>query len=290
MKKIRKAVIPVAGYGTRFLPATKAMPKEMLTIVDKPVIQYVVEEAIEAGIEEIIFITSSNKRALEDHFDSNFELEERLRRSGKEKELKQIIEISNLARFVYIRQKVQRGSADAILTAKSLVGDEPFLVLLGDEFVSSTPGRAKQLIDIYHKSDSPVITVMESQSEADTFKYGFISAREENGMLRVLDVVEKPGPEKVPSKYAVIGGYIFEPEVFKIFEELPQDTNGETSFADGLLQFCQSRPVHAHLMRDFQYYDAGSKSGFLKANVDFGLTHPDTKEELRDYLRKLQLD
>jgi len=283
MFRVRKAVIPAAGYGTRFLPVTKASPKEMLPIVDKPVIQYVVEEAVEAGIEEIIFITSSNKRALEDHFDYNFELEEQLRRSGKDKELKEIRSISDMARFVYVRQKEAKGNGHAVLMAKDLIGDEPFLVLWGDEFLSCNPGRSNQLVDAYQKTQASVITVIKTTDPADTNKYGYIEAQKINGLYKIKHLIEKPGPEKAPSNLASIGGYVFTPTIMSILENLPEK-NGEIWLADAIDRLAQTEPVYACELVDASYYDSGSKFGFIKANIDFGLKHPETKQALLEYL------
>jgi len=286
-KKVRKAVIPAAGYGTRFLPVTKASPKEMLPIVDKPVIQYVVEEAVHAGIEEIIFITSSNKRALEDHFDYNFELEERLRRSGKEEQFKQIRDISDMARFVYVRQKEARGNGHAVLVARDLIGDEPFLVLWGDEFVSAEPERATQLVTAYQETHHSVITVIETNDPADTEKYGYIDSVPENGLERVKGLIEKPGRKAAPSNLASIGGYVFTPRILSILERLPEH-NGEIWLADAIAELARQEPVYAKKLTDATYYDSGSKFGFIKANIDFGLKHPETKTQLLEYIQQLR--
>lgn len=286
-RKIRKAVIPAAGYGTRFLPVTKASPKEMLPIVDKPVVQYVVEEAVAAGIEEVIFITSSNKRTLEDHFDYNFELEEKLKGSGKAHLYDEIRRISDMARFVYIRQKEARGNGHAVLMAKDLIGDEPFLVLWGDEFVSCDPSRSAQLVEAFHKTGSSVIAAFETADAADTKKYGYVDGEQENDLVRVRQLIEKPGPDKAPSNLAVVGGYVFNPTIFPVLESLPE-RHGEKWLADAVHQLAQTEPVFARVLENATYYDSGSKFGFIKANIDYGLKHPETKEPLLEYLRQLR--
>jgi UTP--glucose-1-phosphate uridylyltransferase len=251
------------------------------------VVQYVVEEAVEAGIEEIIFITSSNKRALEDHFDYNFELEYRLKESGKEEQYQQIRAISDMARFVYVRQKEQKGTGHAILTAKDLIGDEPFLVLWGDEFLVSQPSRSQQLVKAFQEKNAPIITVIKTDDPDDTNKYGYIKADKDNGLLKVLALIEKPGPEKVPSNLASVGGFILTPDIFPIIEKLPAK-NGEIWLADAINQLCQQRPVFAQELVDATYYDSGSKFGFIKANIDFGLKHPETREPLLEYIKQLR--
>ena len=234
-QKVKKAIIPAAGYGTRFLPFTKSSPKEMLPIVDKPVIQYVVEEAVEAGIEEIIFITSSNKRTLEDHFDYNLELEQRLKESGKTDLLKQIRDISDAARFVYVRQKEQKGNGHAILMAKNLVDGEPFLVLWGDEFIKASPNRSKQLVDMHEKWNAPVLTVIETNNPDDTEKYGYIKGDKlEDGIFKVEGLVEKPGKNNAPSNLASIGGFILNEDIFPILENIKPGKGGEIVLAEAV--------------------------------------------------------
>lgn len=285
-KRVRKAVIPAAGYGTRFLPVTKSSPKEMLPVVDKPVIQYVVEEAVAAGIEEIIFITSSNKRALEDHFDYNFELEEKLKASGKIEQYNQIRAISDMARFVYVRQKEARGTGHALLMAKDLLGDEPFLVLWGDEFVTADPVRAVQLVELFNEKQAPVLSVIHTTDPADGARYGFVEATKANGDLKVERLIEKPGAGKASSPYASIGGMILTPEIFPFIENLPPKNN-EIYLADAIDLMAKEQPVYARELVGATYYDSGSKFGFIKANIDFGLQHPETKEELLAYLKEL---
>lgn len=286
-KKVRKAVIPAAGYGTRFLPVTKASPKEMLPIVDKPVIQYVVEEAVSAGIEEIIFITSSNKRALEDHFDYNFELEEKLKDKGKNEQLRSIREICDMAKFVYVRQKEARGNGHAVLMARELVDDEPFLVLWGDEFLSVDPPRSVQLIKAFEQKEAPIITVIKTDDPRDTEKYGFIDYEDEDGLKRVKRLIEKPGVDRAPSNLGSIGGYVLTADIFPIIEALPEHL-GEIWLPEAINEYAKKKPVYAKELVGATYYDSGSKFGFIRANLDLALKHPETKEELLAYLKQLR--
>lgn len=286
--KVRKAVIPAAGYGTRFLPVTKSSPKEMMPIIDKPIIQHVVEGAVEAGVEEIIFVTSSNKRALEDYFDYNFELEEKLKRSGKMEQFQAIRAISDMARFVYVRQKEARGTAHAVMTAKDLIGDEPFLVLYGDEFIAATPSAPKQMVETFEKAGGPVVSVMFTDKPEDTTKYGYAKYQEDSrGFKKIETVMEKPGPQQVPSHWACAGGYILTPEIFSIIADLPEH-NGEFYLSEAFNILAQRTPVFAHELTDSTYYDTGSKFGYLKANIDFGLQHPETRDLLLAYLKNLR--
>jgi UTP--glucose-1-phosphate uridylyltransferase len=277
---IRKAIIPVAGMGTRFLPATKAQPKEMLTLVDKPVIQYIVEEAVAAGIEQIIFITSQTKRAIEDHFDTNFELETRLKEKGKEAQLKQVQEISQMASFVYIRQKEPRGDGHAILHAKDLVGDEPVAVLFGDDLVDNEVPCIKQLIDVYEKYRDPVIAVQQIPKK-EISGYGVIAGHDMGNRLHeVTGFVEKPKPEEAPSNLAVIGKYIITPEVFAELEKEPAGKDNEIRLADAFINLIGKRSIYAHEFEGTRY-DCGNKLGFLQASIDFGLKHPEVNGDGR---------
>lgn len=285
--KVRKAIIPAAGYGTRFLPATKASPKEMLPIVDKPVIQYIVEEAVSAGIEEIIFVTSSNKRALEDHFDYNFELEQRLQASGKTEQYDEIRRISDQAKFIYVRQKEPKGNGHAVLTARELIGDEPFLVLWGDEFMDATPPRSVQLVEAYQQKQAPVIAVIKTTDPEDTKKYAYIEGQGDNGLTLIKSLIEKPGLDQAPSDLASIGGYILTPEIFPILQNLPPN-KGEVVLADGLNILAKQTALYAQEIKSATFYDSGSKFGFIKANIDFGLKHPQTRDELLAYLGQLR--
>ena len=288
-KKVRKVVIPAAGFGTRFLPATKASPKEMLPIVDKPIIQYVVEQAVEAGIEEIIVVTGWHKRAIEDHFDTHFELEARLDKDGKVKELAEIRRISNLANFVYVRQKEPLGNGHAVLVAKDIVGDEPFLVMWGDEFFQASPVAPKQLIDAYEKYGAPVIAGVRIE-KPDLSKYGIADITPvKDNIFKIAKIVEKPDPDEAPSDLATHGSYLFTPDVFEILEDLKPGRDGEIWIADAIDQLILRRDVYACELQNAKYYDCGSKVSYLKAVIDHGLAREDVNGELREYLKSLKL-
>lgn len=294
MKKVRKAVIPAAGFGTRFLPATKAMPKEMLPIVDKPIIQYVVEEAIEAGIEQIILVTGWHKRAIEDHFDKHFELEARLEKDGKTELLHEVQRISELANFVYVRQKEALGNGHALLVAKEIVGDEPVVMLWGDDFVAAEPSRTKQMIAAYEKYGTSILSGIRTKDPEDTKKYGYVGGRDVgDGVIEVSQFVEKPGPDKAPSDLAVVSGFLFTPDIFDALERAISDTidkGEELYYVDGVNNMMKDgKKVHAIEVKNSKYYDCGSKIGYLKTVIDHGLLHEDINEELRAYLRSLDL-
>ena len=283
-RKITKAIIPVAGFGTRFLPATKATPKEMLPILDKPVVQYIVEEAVASGIRDIILVTGSAKRPIEDHFDRDEELEAHLARQGKKEFLKIVKDIAGLANFIYVRQKGPYGNGTPVLNCRHIIGDEPFAVLLADDvFVGKKP-RLKQLMDVYEKYGDPVVTAYQVSSE-ETKKYGIIDGAEvEPGVLQVRRVVEKPGPDKAPSRLALVGGYILTPDIFEILDKTPLGKDKELWLADGLETLLKKRPLYAKRI-DGKYYDAGSIAGWLKAKIDFALERPEMKGELKKYLK-----
>jgi len=285
---VSKAIIPAAGLGTRFLPATKASPKEMLPLVDKPLIQYAVEEAVAAGIRDIIVITGRGKRAIEDHFDLSFELEEVLKESGKDTLLKEIRRISELANFCYIRQRHARGLGDAILCAQHLIGDEPFAVLLGDEVIDAAVPATRQLIDLYEDLGTPVLGVQEVEPE-EVSHYGIITPQPVRpGLFQVTDMVEKPAPKEAPSRLAVIGRYILPPSIFSILEKTPPGKNQEIQLTDALRRLAQSAPMHACLVSGTRH-DAGDKLGFLKATVAFGLKNPELGGRFSSYLKGLKL-
>ncbi|MFA6423062.1 MAG: UTP--glucose-1-phosphate uridylyltransferase GalU [Patescibacteria group bacterium] len=289
MKKIRKAVIPAAGFGTRFLPATKAMPKEMMPVVDKPVIQYVVENAVASGIEQIIIITGLNKRAIEDHFDYNFELEMRLSESGKDEELKQIRAISDMCKFVYVRQKEQKGTGHAILCAKDVVGNEPFVVLWGDDFFY-TKGKVhcQQLIDVYNKNGGSVLSVVERAEKEDSYKYGFIKHGEQkDDIIKVEALVEKPGPEAQPSKLATMSGFLLSPQIFDILEKQEPGKGGEIWLSDAINRLCQIDDVFAKKI-DGKHYDCGNKLSYVIANIEMALEREEFNGKLVNYLKSLQ--
>ena len=288
MKKITKAVIPAAGFGTRFLPQTKAMPKEMLPVVDKPVIQYVVEEAVASGIEDIIIVTGPSKRAIEDHFDRSYDLENFLEKAGKEEQLEEIRRIANLANFIYIRQKGPYGNAGPVLTAKPLLGDEPFAVLWGDEFIYSQPPRLRQLIDAFNKYESTIISGVRIERKEDLSKYGISKIEPVSGNIyRILEIVEKPDPEKAPSNLATHGAYIFTNSIFKYLENLKPGKGGELWLPEAVSQQIQDEKVYTVEIQNAKYYDTGDKMGYLKAVIDFTLSHPEFAGEIRKYLREI---
>ncbi len=286
MKKVKKAIIPAAGLGVRFLPATKAQPKEMLPIIDKPTIQYIVEEAVASGIEDILIITGRNKRAIEDHFDRSPELEARLRKTEKTALLELVQGIGRLADIHYVRQKEPLGLGHAIYCARRFVGDEPFAVLLGDDIVRSRVPCLKQLMDLYEEVQSSVIAVMEVPQE-DVCKYGILDATGERpGIYRINDLVEKPPVEEAPSRLAVMGRYIIDPRVFTILAETKPGAGGEIQLTDALKVLCQERPMYG-LAFNGKRYDVGDKLGYLQATVEFALERPDLADEFREYLQSV---
>lgn len=281
---IRKAIIPVAGFGTRFLPATKAQPKEMLTVVDKPVIQYIVEEAVASGIKDIILITGQNKRAIEDHFDRNFELEYRLRRQKKDKIIKEVNRISDLANFIYIRQKVPLGDGHALLAAKDLVGDEPVAVLFGDDIVDAREPVIKQLLQIYEKYQDPVVGIMKVAKKFVS-KYGIVDGKlMDRRVWQVDSMVEKPSPGEVRSNMAITGRYVITPEVFWHLERAKKGKGGEIRLIDGLNGFLKKRSIYAYEYEGLRF-DCGDKLEFLKATVHYGLKHKELNSGFGKYLK-----
>ena len=289
MHKVRKAVIPAAGFGTRFLPETKAMPKEMLPIVDKPIIQYVVEQAVAAGIEEIILVTGWHKRAIEDHFDRHFELEARLEKDNKVELLAQVKQISELANFVYVRQKEALGNGHAVLTAKEIVGDEPFLVMWGDEFFQAEPNAPTQLIAAYEKFNAPVIAGVRIP-QADLHKYGIADIEPvEDNIFKIKKIVEKPESSFAPSDLATHGSYLFKPDIFEILENLAPSQSGEIWLADAIDELIKKRDVYAVELKDAKYYDCGNKLEYLKTVVDMGLAHPEIKDDFAAFLKNLKI-
>jgi UTP--glucose-1-phosphate uridylyltransferase len=289
---VRKAVFPAAGLGTRFLPATKAQPKEMLPLVDKPTIQYVVEEAVASGLDQIIIVTGRNKRAIEDHFDAAFELEYYLNDRGKMEELAQIKTISELASVCYVRQKEPLGLGHAILCARFLVGSEPFAVFLGDDIIGGAPVPCmRQLLDVFARFRHPVIAVERVPPER-VQQYGVIAARPVDGAGRrvweITDLVEKPRPEQAPSDLAIIGRYVLTPDLFDLLAETAPDGRGEIQLTDGLRRLRRLRPMYA-VEFEGKRFDTGDKLGFLKATVEFALARPDLADDFRAYLRSLDL-
>lgn len=284
--KVRKVVIPVAGFGTRLLPATKAQPKEMMPVLDKPTIQYIVEEAVRAGITDVILVTGQNKRAIEDHFDRNEFLENYLLDAGKKEAHETIKRIASMANFIYIRQKGPYGTGTPILNAKALIGDEPFAVVHGDD-IFACPGKSHltQLIETYEKYGDPVLTAYKTDSEG-TKKYGIIEGvKVESNVFQVSTLVEKPGPENTTSRLASIGGYILTPDIFDELEKMPHKRGREFYLVDAIARLLKRRPVYAKLIEG-TYYDTGSKLSWLKTNLDFGLNDPEIGPELKKYLKK----
>ncbi|MDO8499854.1 MAG: UTP--glucose-1-phosphate uridylyltransferase [bacterium] len=282
---IRKLVIPVAGLGTRFLPATKAQPKEMLPVVDKPIIQYVVEDAVRSGITDIIMVTGPSKRAVEDHFSPNYELVNLLKKQGKTDAAEDVKKIADMANFIFIRQKGPYGNGTPVLCAKDIIGDEPFAVMWGDEFFyAPKKPQLQQLIDVYEKYGDPVVTGYEVD-DAGTDKYGIIDGAEvESGVVQVKNIIEKPGPAKAPSRLASLGGFVFTPDIFAALEKTKLGKGGELWLVDAVFKLLKTRPIYAKKI-DGQYYDTGSKLGYLKANVEFALRDEKLKEEFRRYLK-----
>jgi len=289
--RVRKAVFPAAGWGTRFLPATKAQPKEMLPLVDKPVIQYAVEEAVAAGIEQVIIVTSSQKRAIEDHFDLSFELEHLLEERGDIEMLRQIRHISDLAQVAYIRQKEQLGLGHAVLMAKELVGHEPFAVILSDDVVVGDRPCIGQLMHAYQQVHSSVVAVAEVPRE-ETNRYGIIAvdptveAMDYGRLHRVSRVVEKPLADEAPSNLAIVGRYILTPKIFDKLEQTPRGAGGEIQLTDAIEALMEEQQVYAYRF-DGVRYDAGTTMGWLKASVELALQRPDLGREFREYLRAL---
>lgn len=284
--KITKAIIPVAGLGTRFLPATKAQPKEMLSIVDKPVIQFLVEEAVASGIKEIIFVTGKGKRAIEDHFDTASELEEILRERGKRELVREIRKISNLAHFTYVRQKEARGDGDAILTAAHLIGDEPVAVLFGDDVFLGKEPALRQMLRVYEKHRAPVVA-LEKVEPAHVHQYGIVRPEEMKGRVcRVTEIAEKPRPEHAPSLLGIIGKYIITPSVIGELKRVKVGEGEELRLAHALDREARARVVYG-VVPEGERFDCGSKIGLLKATVRFGLLHPETKDEFKEFLRSV---
>ena len=288
-QKVRKVVIPAAGFGTRFLPATKAQPKEILPIVDKPIIQYVVEQAVEAGITQVIIVTGWHKRSIEDHFDRHFELEARLLESGKKDLLDEVKKISELANFIYVRQKEPLGNGHAVLVAREIIGDEPFIVMWGDEFFEAKPPAISQLIDVYEKYDSPVIAGVRVEKK-DLPKYGIADVTPvQDNIFKINKIVEKPDEASAPSDLATHGNYLFTPDIFDILESLKPTKSGEIWIADAIDELIAKRDVYAVELTNAKYYDCGSKFGYLKAVVDHALLHEDLNGEFKEYLKSLNL-
>ena len=290
--RVRKAVFPAAGWGTRFLPATKAQPKEMLPLVDKPVIQYAVEEAVAAGIEQVIIVNSSQKRVIEDHFDLNYELEHLLEEKGEIEKLRQVRAITDLAQIAYVRQKEQLGLGHAVLMAKDLIGHEPFAVLLPDDVIVADRPCIGQLINAYHQHHGSVVAVAEVPHE-ETSRYGIIAGEPVEGpdgdrTYRVSQLVEKPEPEDAPSNLAVIGRYVLTPKIFEKLEQTQRGAGGEIQLTDAIQALMDEQSVFGYAFEG-QRYDAGTTMGWLQASVELALARPDLGTEFRDYLRTLDI-
>lgn len=290
-RKVKKAVIPAAGLGTRFLPATKALPKEMLPIVDIPTVQYIVEEAVASGIEEILIITNSNKHCMENHFDKSYELEDRLAASGKTSEVKMINDIANMADIYYVRQKEPKGLGHAILCTRSFIGDEPFAILLGDDVVVNKGGKPAlgQLIDNYYKIGASVVGV-QTVADDQVSKYGIVapdpSHKKMGRLSKLTDMVEKPKQEDAPSNLAVLGRYVLTPEIFELLESQGAGAGGEIQLTDAIKRLMDIQAVYAY---DFEgiRYDVGDKFGFIKATIDFALDRPELKDDVMAYIKQV---
>lgn len=295
MVPITKAVIAVAGFGTRFLPQTKAMPKEMLPLVDKPIIQYVVEELVSVGITDIVIVTSQNKRSIEDHFDKPSEdLIANLKAGGKSKEplLKMVEDIANLANFIYVRQKGDtHGNGMPLINTEHLIGDEPFIYTWGDDFISATPPRFKQMIDAYNKYKSPVLSLIPAENNADYDKYGFAGGEEmEPGIINVEQIIEKPGKDNSPSNLATVSGFILTPDIFRYIHKAKQALNpGKELFSNDALKLmlADGKKIIACKINNGRYVDAGNKLDYIKAVIEFALAQEDLKDPLREFIKSL---
>jgi UTP--glucose-1-phosphate uridylyltransferase len=290
--EISKVVIPAAGWGTRFLPATKAMPKEMLPVVDKPVIQYVVEEAVNSGIKDIIIITGWQKRAIEDHFDRSLELEKHLKCQGKEEKLKIIKDIAELANFIYIRQKGEvYGNAIPILAAQPAIGNEPFAVMWGDEFIMAKPPRLSQMIKAYKKYKGVMISGVRIESEDQISRYGIADTEKvDENIFRIKRIVEKPLPEEAPSNLATHGAYILPPEIFDVIKKLKPSKGGEIWLVDAINELNKKGvPIYACEIKNGKYYDTGNKLEYLKTVLEFALSRPEFSKDLKKYIKELNL-
>ena len=293
-RKVRKAVFPAAGLGTRFLPATKAQPKEMLPLVDKPLIQYVIEEAVDSGIESVIIITGRGKNAIEDHFDVSYELENLLSERGKQDLLETVQKVSNLAHISYVRQKKALGLGHAVLMARELVGDEPFAVMLGDDIIHAQTPCLRQMLDVYEAYSAPIVAIEEIPLESIS-QYGVISGKpvDYNGtrdrLYKLDGLVEKPPKEAAPSNLAIIGRYILEPEIFEVLAATQAGAGGEIQLTDGLRTLLQQKGIYGWRFEG-KRYDTGNKLGFLMATVEFALRRSDLGSEFRKYLKSLRFE
>lgn len=286
--KITKAVIPAAGFGTRFLPATKSQPKEMLPIVDKPVIQYLVEEAVKSGIKEIILITGRGKRAIEDHFDVSWELETALNKKGDKKLLEEIRKIAKLAEFIYVRQPEPLGDGDAILHAKKILKNEPFLIMFGDSIIDSKIPAAKQLMKAYKKTQKTVVGVTEVP-DSEISNYGIVKPKSNQTTFEIEEMIEKPSREKAPGNLAIVGKYIVTPEIFDALENAKSGDGKELRLIDGMRELQKTQKIYGHIL-DGTFHDTGNKFGMLKATLHFALQRKDLAPELKKYLKNVFRD
>lgn len=289
--KIKKVIIPAAGFGTRFLPQTKAMPKEMLPVVDKPVIQYVVEDAVSAGIEDVVIVTGWSKRAIEDHFDApNAELIKNLEDGKKNDQIEEVHAIANLANFIYIRQKGPYGNATPIKSARHIVESEPFLVLWGDDFVWAAPTRSQQMVAAYEKYRTTILCGIRTSRNEDAERYGFVKGEDlGNGVWKVEQIVEKPGAGKAPSNLAIVSGYVLTPDIFPILESQKPGKGGEYYLPEALDTLAQTHPVYALEIKNGKYFDTGNKIEYMKTIVEFALHHSRINGEFRKFLKEIDL-
>lgn len=288
---IRKAIILAAGYGTRFLPVTKAMPKEMLPVVDKPVIQYVVEDVVASGLKDIIIVTSAQKRAIEDHFDNSFELESVLSNGGKQELLTQVKSIPELANFIYIRQKgAKKGTLPAIQCAYEAMGEEPFLAVWGDDFYYGSPSRSAQLVEVYNEFHAPVLGVMETTDPEAGGRYGFITGEEvRSGWIKVKEIIEKPGKGQAPSPWATCGGFVGTPELMTYADKAAPMPNGEYGYVEAMQLMLQAgQPIYAKKIENSRFYDCGNKLEYMKATIELALKNPEMSVELKDYIQAIK--
>lgn len=293
IKPVRKAVIAAAGLGTRFLPQTKSFPKEMLPIVDKPVIQYIVEELVEAGIEDIVLVTGYHKRAIEDHFDKpSADLVDKLTESGKTKELELVNSVSNLANFIYIRQKGHHGNGTPVLNAEHIIGNEPFIYTFADDFFVASPSRFKQMVDLYNQTGASIVSCIKADKPEDYDRYGYVSGEQSGeGIYDLKSIVEKPGQANAPSDIASVSGYLFVPEIFSYLNEDYANfdpTKGEFTTHDSTQRMINDGlPFKALEIKNGKYYDSGNKLEYIKTVVDFALKNPEISEDLKTYLKSL---
>lgn len=296
MKKIRKAVIPAAGFGTRFLPQTKAMPKEMLPIVDKPIIQYIVEELVDAGIEDIVIVTGYHKRTIEDHFDRpSMELIENLRMGGEKKKplLDETLRISDMANFIYVRQKGPYGNGTPLMNVRHIVGDEPFIYTWSDDFIKASPTRFKQLLEVYEEFEAPVLASIRATKDEDYDRYGFAGGQQiRDGLIDVESIIEKPGKENAPSDLANVSGFVLTPDIFGYMDQARRalSEGSELYYNDALkLMLEDGKKVYAAEIKSGKYFDAGNKLEYMKTVVEFGLNHNDISNDFKKYLSELDL-